>query len=197
MEACRTQPRVPIRSLTLRPPGEARHLCLPSYCHAEELERQPDLFRPWRARTHSTEGARRTCGSSRQVFSWRRSWALPGSRQAIATWATACSNERMRRRTRANSLFERLAKPKPDHRPRRVLWRTCGDLADRKIRANYDGAFFNSGMLALAVPGYHFGADCARSINTIARTLPRPDLAAASVVDGHPSTIGKMGRRVN
>ena len=71
-------------------------------------------------------------------------------------------------------------------------------LIEKNTVANYDGAFFNSGMLAGAVLGYQFRADLRAVYQYYCKNLPRPDEAQYPLWMGLPAdskmTLGSIDR---
>jgi len=76
-----------------------------------------------------------------------------------------------------------------------------GAMLIERYAKNYDGAFFNSGMLAGAIVGYQFRADLRAVYQYYCKNLPRPDEKPYPIWMGLPSdsklTLDELTARVD
>src|SRR5215467_11996354 len=98
-------------------------------------------------------------------------------------------------------FIERFGKPKRIIIHGASYGGLVGAMLIERYGKNYDGVFFNSGMLAGAIVGYQFRADLRAVYQYYCRNLPRPDEEQYPIWMGLPSnsklTLNELSARVD
>ena len=98
-------------------------------------------------------------------------------------------------------FIERIAKPKRTIVHGASYGGLVGAMLIERYGKNYDGAFFNSGMLAGAITGYQFRADLRAVYQYYCKNLPRPNEPQYPIWMGLPAdskmTLDELTARVD